>query len=223
MDDQAFLKLRPDLVSLGFAFYGEGSAIAPDPEKTIIEIIKVFDTELKVAHMMLAWMERFGDLIHVERLMSLSKELKPRERVFLGVIALKQVNAGDLRYRSLLQKIKLLPINTESPWPGEDPYLIEKYGIDAEFESFGIKTSLFYPSENKKLFSRSGIIERNLWLRLRVLLGTNFRADLAFVRLSGLAKNAYAAMQNLKCSKETCYRIWKSLDEAEIENMIAIR
>lgn len=55
--------------------------------------------------MLLAWMERFGDLVHVERIAGYLKDLSPSERVILGVTAMKLVTRGDVRFRSILEKI----------------------------------------------------------------------------------------------------------------------
>jgi hypothetical protein len=51
------------------------------------------------------------------------------------------------------------------------------------------------------------------------MVGTNFRADMIFVKSQGLFPNAYGAMKFLRCSKETSYRIWKNLEEANIEEL----
>ncbi len=222
MENSSFALLRPDLIALGFGFYGSSATLAPDPEKTILSIIRLFDEEVKVFHMLLAWVERFGDLLHVERFSALSSGLSGRELIILGVLAQKRVSAGDYRFRSLAQKIMKLAPSSEKPWPGQGQYLIEKNGVDPEFKLFGVTTSRFLPSETKKLLERSWILKKNLWFRLRALLGANFRADIAYLRLSGLAKNAYVAMKLLKCAKETSYRLWGQLDEADVEGMISV-
>lgn len=223
MNNKAFNSMKPDLIALGFAYYGSPSPLPPDPEKTIIQIIKLFSEDQKIYRIMLAWFERFGDLIHVERIASQINQLSDFEKIILGVTALKMVNAGDSRFKSIVSKIKHKKIKLNIEISGQDEFLIEKHGLDKEFNFFSIKTSKILPADSKKLIDRDFIIKNNLWLRLRLLLGTNFRADIAFVRLNHLAQNAYGAMKLLNCSKETSYRIWNSLAEAGVESIISFK
>ncbi len=223
MENRSFDSIKSDLISLGFAYYGDSSACAPDPEKVIVEIIKLFSEDQKLYRMLLAWMDRFGDLVHVERLSSQIDDLSDEHKLILGVTALKRVNAGDIRFKVLFEKIKKQKPTLGFVMSGQDDYLIEKNGLDLEFKVFGLKTSKINPSENRKLLDRKAVLGSNLWLRLRALLGSNFRADVAFVRLSHLAHNAYGAMKLLKCSKETSYRIWSNLEEAGVESLINLK
>ncbi len=222
MENRSFDNLKSDLVSLGFSYVGEPSKIAPDTENVIIEIIKLFTEDQKLYRILLAWMDRFGDLIHVERLASQVDLLSDYDKLILGVTALKRVNAGDIRFKVIYEKILKQKNKINFNLSGQDNYLIEKHGIDLEFKAFGITTSKILPSENKKIMDRKWVLKINPWLRLRALLGSNFRADMTFIRLSHQAVNAYAAMKLLRCSKETSYRIWDSLEEAGVESLIQI-
>jgi hypothetical protein len=222
MENRSFENLKSDLVSLGFSYVGEPSKIAPDTENVIIAIIKLFTEDQKLYRILLAWMDRFGDLIHVERLASQVDLLSDYEKLILGVTALKRVNAGDIRFKVIYEKIRKQKLKLNFTISGQDSYLIEKHGIDLEFKAFGIVTSKILPAENKKLMDRKWVLKINPWLRLRALLGSNFRADMTFIRLSHQAVNAYVAMKLLRCSKETSYRIWGSLEEAGVETLIQI-
>ncbi len=222
MDNSAFEKLKPALISLGFSYAGEPSKHPPDPEKTLVAALSLFQEDPKLYRMFLAWMERFGDLVHVERMATYLNNLSPNDRLILGVTALKLLNRGDTRFRTLFEKIRKTKPKYDLPLSGQDPYLIEKNGLDPEFQVFGIKTAKINPSDSKKLHSRKFVLENNLWLRFRALLGTNYRADIAFVRTSRLVDTAYGAMKFLHCSKETSYRIWGSLEEARVEDFIRV-
>lgn len=219
MESNSFDGLKADLVSLGFAFNGEPSKIPPDPEKTLALVMKLFREDQKLYRILLSWLDRFGDLIHVERIDFFLNDLSDEEKLFLGVTALKRLNSGDYRFKAIATKIKKLKIKIESPLSGQDEFLISKYGEDVEFLSFGIRTSKIEAAESKKLMQRKWVIESNLWLRLRALLGSNFRADIAFVKIMKLAKNPYGSMKLIRCSKETTYRIWHSLEEANLESL----
>ena len=106
MNNPTFESLKPALISLGFAYVGEPSKSSPDPEKTLISALGLFHEDQKLYRMLLAWMERFGDLIHVERLVTYLKDMPPNERLILGVTALKLFNAGDTRFKSLFERIR---------------------------------------------------------------------------------------------------------------------
>lgn len=220
MKNSSFECFKSDFVSLGFAYHGEASRVAPDPEKMIIEVMKLFREDQKLFRILLSWLDRFGDLVHVERLAHFMNDLSDEEKIFLGVTALKRVNAGDSRYKVLAKRIKRLKLKLETPLSGQDEYLISKHGEDPEFLTFGVRTAKIDAAENKKLLQRKWVIESNLWLRLRALFGSNFRADIAFVKLTKLAKNPYGTMKLIRCSKETTYRIWSSLDEANVEALL---
>ncbi len=222
MNNSSFESIKPALISLGFSYMGEPSKHSPDPEKTLVAALSHFQEDQKLYRMLLAWMERFGDLIHVERLATYSKELSPNERLILGVTALKLLNAGDTRFKTLFERVRKEKLKYTLPLTGNDPYLIEKNGIDPEFKVFGVKTAKITSSDPKKLLSRKFVLENNLWLRFRALLGTNYRADIAFVRTSRLVDTAYGAMKFLHCSKETSYRIWGNLEEARVEDFIRV-
>jgi hypothetical protein len=219
MESRSFQEIKSDLISLGLAYYGEPSPQPPDPEKLIIETICLFREDQKLYRMLLSWLDSYGDLVHVERLIHFLKDLNDEEKLFLGVTALKRVNAGDHRFKVLFERIKRQKPKLGANLAGQDEFLIEKHGIDSEFETFGIRTSTIDPSEKKKILQRTKVVENNLWLRLRALLGSNFRADVAFIKLSKLALNPYQTMKLVGCSKETTYRIWKSLEEAKIEEL----
>lgn len=222
MDKQTFSSLKPDLISLGFAYAGEPSKHSPDPEKTLINALRLFGEDQKLYRMLLAWMERFGDLVHVERMAGYVKDLSPNEKVILGVTALKFLKQGDNRFKALYEKIRKEKLKFDTPLSGRDAYLIQRHGLDPEFHVFGIETAKILPAESKKLSSRKFVLQNNLWLRLRALLGTNYRADVAYLRVSHLVDTAYGAMKILRCSKETSYRIWGSLEEARVEDFIRV-
>jgi hypothetical protein len=211
---RSFAKLRPDLVSLGFAFYGPPSTIVPDPEKTILEIIELLPGEQKMFVMLLAWLEKARDLIHVERLKVSIDQLSPSALLIFGGLCLKQVHQGDRRFSTLVNSVRArmesLPASPKSPFES-DPYLISKHGVDLEFLEFGIRTVQINASDSKKILTLECILLQNPWLRMRALMGANFRADVAYLMTSKRATNANQVFKILGCNLETAYRLWKAL------------
>lgn len=208
--------IKPRLISLGFGFYGESSEKPADPERIIIDVVRLFRDEQKTFRMLLAWLEKCHELVHVERLRSFASELSNFELRMLGMLSMKQVKNGDRRFSIIAEFVKneLRTKNKNEPnfdLESDDPYLIEKLGVDEELKEFGLRSAKIDPTDPKKILTLDEILQRNAWLRFRALIGANFRADLAFVMANKLAQNPYQAAKILGCSQETAYRLWKGL------------
>ncbi len=52
---------------------------------------------------------------------------------------------------------------------------------------------------------------------MRLLFGTNWRADIAVVMIQKLAQTPSQVARLLGCNYETAHRDWKSLKETEVE------
>jgi hypothetical protein len=213
-DDLTFGELKPRLITLGFAFYGDAIAIA-DPEATVLDIIRLAGEEPKAFQMLLAWLDKTRDLIHVERARTLASKLKGDEWIALGVVALKQVRCGDRRFSILAElakeKVSSDEARVSSFAKTADSFLIEKYGTDKELLEFGIRSQEIQPADPKKILTLEKILAQSPWLKFRALIGANFRADIAYAMASKQARNPYQAAKLVHCSQETAYRLWKGL------------
>ncbi len=206
---------QEQLVSLGFAFHGRPSAQPADPEKIILELLSAFYEDRKTFRIMLRWLLTTSELIHVERLAALAKYIASEDKAVLGALALKLVRAGDRRWAMIVERAKVdlekHPSSSSAPEEYADPYLVEKYGTDAEFLAFGLKTATVSPEDEKKVLTLAGILKGHGWLRLRALMGPCFRADLAYLRITAEVSNPNQAIKILGCSRETAYRLWRAL------------
>jgi hypothetical protein len=209
-----FDELRPRLVCLGFAFYGKASD-SSDPEATLLDVICLAGEEPKAFQMLLAWLEKARDLIHVERARVLAGDLAGDELIALGAMALKQVKSGDRRFGILVDFAKG-KLAKEAPFKSyfterADEFLIQKYGFDRELLEFGVKTQEIQSADPKKILLLEKILAQNPWLKFRALIGANFRADIAYIMARKIAINPYQAAKIAHCSQETAYRLWKGL------------
>ena len=119
---------------------------------------------------------------------------------------------NGLRYRRL--KISI-------PEGYSDPFLISKYGEDEEFKEFGLKLAKIDPEDEKKILDLPSILKSHPWLKIRALVGANFRADLVYWMSLKILKNPNQAAKLLGCSRETAYRLWKEISLFEnIEKII---
>lgn len=210
----SFSEIKPRLINLGFAYYGDSTQLT-DPEATLLDVIQLAGEEPKAFHMLLAWLEKVRDLIHVERVRVLAQELSGDPLIALGVVASKQVKSGDRRFTILVElaKKKLSNRDTKESFFSKqaDDFLIKKNGTDSELGEFGIRSQKINAADQKKILTLDKILAQNSWLKFRALIGANFRADIAYAMASKLARNPYQAAKLVHCSQETAYRLWKGL------------
>lgn len=204
--------------SLGVAFYkGEGEFKNVNPEQTIIDTIKSgeFPSDKKMFGLMLLWISKYHDLIHVERLKSYIKKLSPFELAVLAAISKKILDQGDFRFKAIIKEAqRIFGKNKPSFSNGDDELFISIKGTDEDFLEFGIRVAPMLADDPKKLLKREYIIKNNVWLKNRLLFGTNLRADFITVFTLELAGNAYQAARILNCSLNASYRNWKDIAEA---------
>jgi hypothetical protein len=222
--DSFFEQHNDQLLSLGFAFHGRIPKTSADPEKSILDLLPALVEDRKVFRMLLAWLGVVSELIHIERLKALSEASPIRSKLVLGVVALK-VARSDRRWKLLADSMKNAiagnPHELILPRELSDPYLKSKYGKDEEFAKFGVELATILPEDEKKILTLRGILRVNTWLRLRALMGANFRADVAYLFLAGVGGPA-AAARVLGCSRDTAYRNWRALEEANIREILRV-
>lgn len=208
--------LRDKWSSLGIAF-SRAVKLNSNPELTIIETIKSheFPSDKKMFSLMLLWLDEYLELVHVDRLKNLLKDLNAYELALMGGIALKCLNKGDHRWKVIVllvqKKIGKKEIHFDD---GDDELLLKMKGTDAEFLKFGIRVAPLKSEDRRKLLRREVVLGQNAWLKNRLLFGPNLRADFITVFTLSLASNAYQAAKLLGCSMNASYRNWKSIDEA---------
>ena len=218
--------LRDELAALGIAFVTDDQALElePDPERTFLKSISEWNTQRKTLKLLLAWMDSYGDLFHVERLRSLADSLSAVEIAWLGGFASYRVSKKDLRWQAIerycFSKLgKPMPRFATS---NLDILQAERKGKDPHFEKFGLILQILEPSDSKKIYLREATLKRNGWLRFRLLFGSNFRADMAYLFLREKASNAFQAEKFLGCSRETAYRLWKAFQEVDCSKILKV-
>ena len=87
---------------------------------------------------------------------------------------------------------------------------------------YKVKISKILPENEKKILSLKGILKSNRWLRLRAVFGPNFRADVVYLYVAGIASGPAEAARLLKCSRDTAYRNWRALEEADVRQLIRL-
>jgi hypothetical protein len=205
--------LRDAWRSLGIAFH-HPTKKKSDPETALIELVraKEFPDDKKMLGLVLLWLSHYSNLVHIERLKTLAKDLLPFELAILGAIASKCLKAGDHRWKTII-KIAKEKNGKQQFEQGDSATFINMRGLDKDFAQFGVRIAPVSPDSEKKLRTRQEILKHNDWLKLRVLFGTNMRADIATVIALGLASTAYGAAKLLRCSPNTAYRNWNDLEE----------
>jgi hypothetical protein len=214
--------LRDAWENLGIAFaVNKSKTKNADPEKTLLASLNEFGEDRKLLKLVLAWLVEFGDLVHIERVKALAANLSTKELAWLGGIAALQ--KGDRRWSTVVEFVRKKlgrypPIHQVSQL---DLLQAERSGADQTFLSFGLKIPIVEAADVKKVRVRADALEDNLWLRLRMLFGTNWRADVAAVMVLKTAETSYQAAKILHCSGEAAYRNWNSLTEGRLEDLFS--
>jgi hypothetical protein len=214
-------QIRDAWENLGIAFaINESQVKNADPECTLLASLKELQEDRKLLKLILAWLAVYGDLVHVERIKALAAELSNTELAWLGGLSSHQGN--DRRWNSVTEFVKKrLGRHVLRFQPSQlDLLQAERVGADERFQSFGITIPVFEAAESKKIRPRSKTQECCLWFRMRMLFGTNWRADVATLMLLGNAKTSYQAAQYLGCSAEAAYRNWNSLRDAGLLELL---
>jgi len=206
--------IRDQWASLGVAF-AFGSRTQCDPETALINFVNSseFPEDKKMMSIVLLWLKKYSSFVHIEKLKTPAKNLSGDALLLLGAIAVKCINFGDHRWKSI-EKLARTKSKSYTSILRDSDALINRNGLDADFLKFGIRVIPITPEDKKKLIKREQIFKMNSWLRQRLLFGTNLRADIATAIQLKLSDTAYGAAKLLGCSMNAAYRNWKDLTEA---------
>ncbi len=225
---------------LGIAYAVTSIPGHADLEKALLLSLNHASQNRKTLRILCEWLAENADLVHVERLIGLARNLawttgdKDRLEVrTLGAIASYLTASGDRRWQVVTKLCHSLLDGASERLP-VDPdanFLLQRDGSDPYFAKFGVTIPTLLPLTNrrdqlshaKKLHTREHILAQNPWLRLRVALGANWRADVLFVFLTSLAANPHRAARLLSCSYETAHRIWSAAESAQAAELFRVK
>lgn len=214
--------IRDCWAGLGIAFATATPVKNADPEKTLIESLPELEKDRKLLALILSWFAEYGFVFHVERIKSLASDLSARELAWLGGIADYQVYGfHDQRWNTVKTFVEKKISGAKFSTSKLDELQAKKNGKELAFFNFGLLIPKIDHALTKKIAPRANVIKKNIWLRYRLLFGTNWRADMAAVMIQKLAKNSYQAEKILGCSRETAYRNWNALKAANAEEILA--
>jgi hypothetical protein len=216
-------RIRNELSSIGIAFYEpETPIVDADPEKAFLNSISEWQSDRKILKLLISWMDEFGDLFHIERLKALAKSLPANEIAWLGGFAKHRLSAKDYRW-VCIEKFCTSKLGAQSltfSTTKLDLLQAKRNGKDENFSQFGILIPKVEPADKKKLLPRSEVLRRHQWLRLRLVFGANFRADMAHLILKDIVPNAFQAERLLGCNRQTAYKLWGTFHEVRISEVI---
>ena len=221
--------LRDKWANLGIAFVAQSKIKNADPELTLLESLKYLHEDRKLLKLIITWLNEFGDLLHTERVKSLGKNLTALEHAWLGVLADYMVQSrGDIRFKSL-RDLMQKHLGQTPPWFEQTKLQELQYekelskGSHPAGANFGLRiTQSDLIGDSKKLLDKNITLKGNLWLRMRLLFGCTWRADMCTVILLELACNYYQARKVLGCSIETAHRNWNALKEVNVREILKI-
>ncbi len=206
------------LTSLGCAFNVKWLKKPADPELCIIESLKFYWEYNDIFFMIYSLLKnRIAPLIHVERLVSLAINacITSDERALLIALCNKLAEQGDHRFELISKKLYLKNLKMHCPPKNEcSAHLIKIWGQELHLAPFGAKVRSFYEMDEKKFLTLREICKKNVWLKLRAVVGSNYRADIIYFKSMGIVKSAYQAAKMAGCNTSTATRIWKTLEYA---------
>lgn len=208
--------LLPRWRSLGIMFARDFSRYA-DPEGTILDSLPSVLSDAKMLYLIANWFRKQGDLIHVERLLSLvrRRDLPYDELMALGGLAQFASDAGFrvdplLRYfRDKFRKGRSVETSGQIALPVK----IGQSTPEPAFERYGLIVPRII-DHSSKIADLKLITETNLWIRNRIFFGCNWRADIytALSRKTKERASTYRLAKDLGCSNETALRIRKDFE-----------
>ncbi|MCB0408537.1 MAG: hypothetical protein KDD34_10050 [Bdellovibrionales bacterium] len=229
MSVRNWVEVIPGLTSLGAAYYYDGKITIEesDPELVILKSLKYYWNENDVFFMLYdLLMLRIAPLVHVERLVKMAKTglLSQDELILLIVVADKLVAKGEHRFKMVRKKLYKKGMKIQKlPRLHSRPSFVKHHGAEEAFLEFGASVRKFLAPSDKKLLTLKAILKRNGWLKLRALMGPNYRADVIYLRSSGAAKNVSEAARMALCDYTATYRILKYSEELEhLEKVLGV-
>ena len=208
----------PGLWSMGADYMHEGNVSLQDldPEMIFLRTLKCYWTANDVFFMLFALLKfRIGSLIHVERLVKLAKlgHLNNDEKILLMAVSKKLVALGDHRFKAVYKHIYEPGMKLQTlPRLQSGKAIVKYHGAEESLIEFGAEVMKF-KVDDRKLHSLSMIIKRNNWLKLRLLMGTNYRADVTFLKCTGQANKPTQAALILGCDLSTASKNFKHINE----------
>jgi len=205
-----------DLIGIGIFMSGERTSFKDrpiTPENAIVNAVSIAKSDRLILQLMHTWLMDHSDVVHVEALKSLMKDMQPTDRALLASLL---DYTQDRKYTSVLKKAKV-PLD-ESSNHGLQKMMsfaakIGQVPYDKHFRRHGLLVSELSREPEKKMIPFEHVIELNPFIKCRFMIGTNWRADIAAL----MTLNEYTpteASKILGCSYEAAHRNMKDLKRA---------
>ena len=213
-------QILSDLIGIGIFMSGERTSFKDHPvtpEQAIINAVVIAKTDRLILQLLHTWLMNHSDIVHVEALKNLMKEIEPVDRAMLASLL---SYTQDRKFESALKKSKVQPDESNhglhkmidfAAKIGQVPY-------DRQFKKFGLSVSQLALESSKKMIPFEHVIELNPFIKSRYVFGTNWRADIAAI----MTLNEYTPTEVSKllgCSYETAHRNMKDLKTAGWPNV----
>jgi hypothetical protein len=182
-----------------------------DIERTLLEAVKEFPRDARLASLILSWLKVHREFVVVEKLKKLAlqrEKTEPGSTTWLGALAAFAVQERDHRWTPLLhrarERVYLVPkevVESAVAMKGAVDWLA-KYNYVVPVGSLRIR-------EEDVLKPRE-LIPRNRQYRNRYRYGPSWRADIVSAMEEG-AKTPTEIVRAVGCSYEPAYRVHRQL------------
>jgi hypothetical protein len=204
-------------LGISYRFRDESSDIFYLPEDILIASCNydsIKENKTFISHLLM-WVADYNKLIHVDLIKKKFQNLTPLGVVILWrVIKEIQDHEFDSRWNVILKMceqsmndndLSNLSLSRDSKrgFKGEDSHL----------STLGVYSIPLTPTHKKKIYKRERVLGSNIWLRNRVLFGTNLRADIFTIIENEICSSPYQCSKYLDISLKTAYQHWNSIKE----------
>ena len=205
--------LLAELRSIGI-FFAEKPSRNANPEETLITSLGPLAEDAKLLYLVANWISIYADLIHTERLVLLVKNqpLPMRSLMLLGGLcrhgskSAKKLQLVCNTIHKRVKKIEKISVAEHI----ELPVVIGQCKANPDFKEFGLTVAPIIDLQNK-ILPVDFTAKVNLHIRMRLLFGASWRAEIATYLLLNGEATFYRLRKDLGCTNETALRIGKQL------------
>ncbi len=204
--------LFSDLRSIGI-FFDETTTKNSNPEETLISSLDTLTKDSKTLFLVANWVSLYSSLIHTERLVFLIKKrnLSLPALMILGGLCRYGSHKSkklDLVCRTIKKITKIKKISIAEYI--ELPVRMGQCASNPDFKEFGLTVPPIVDLSSK-ILPIDIIAKTNLHIRMRILFGASWRAEIATHLLINGETTFYKLRKELGCTNETALRIGKQL------------
>lgn len=200
-----------NLCGIGVEISGTKPNRKADIERTILEASALVDSgDRRILGLLASWILVHGALVWVGKLKRLLTDEKLGNQQVISALSFLALEHGFHEWKTLARKYP-----ERALWDSDATRAaIDLKGAEPIFLRAGIMIPEgFLRIRSNDILPLEKLSKAHLQVRLRLIFGTNLRADAVFYLASGVSSPS-ELMRKIGCSYEPAHRVWKDLKAA---------